>query len=89
VNIYSACLILLGLIAIVASCIAQYHANRARNLSAQNDILRQDIDNYWIGAMALSVHIENLEARRYVILRRFWKRTTYRKLAAIPTWRKS
>lgn len=73
--------ILCGVTALVATCVAYYHANCARNLRVQNDILRQDIDNYWVSAMALSVHIEMLEARRYVILSRWWRRATYRKLA--------
>lgn len=83
-NLYATCLVLLGLWAIVATAVATWHSDRAYNLQAQNDALHDDIVTYRFGMAALGEHIEALEARRTLVYRRWWKRASYRRLAALP-----
>lgn len=73
-----------GLWAIVATAVATHCANRADNLELQNDALRDDAITYRFAVAALEENMRALEARRHVILRRWWKRTSYRRLARLP-----
>lgn len=46
-----------------------------------NAKLRKKISAHLVAAKNLYTHVEALEARRYVVLRRFWRRSTYRHLS--------